>query len=311
MKYLVIGEPCVDLIHRADGDVIHSYGGILYSAISLAVLSSKGDVVYPLMNLGSDEYANIIEIFRRYPNINTGGINKVAHPTRKVNLYYNNYNSGKSARLEHSTEPTYTLDFEPIEKFLKGADGILVNMISGVDITLDTFKKIRDKFSGFMHIDIHNLVMKTNEDGSREHTNLPEWRDWCGVPTTLQMNEFEIASLSRTIKNEYEIAEEILMNKENHTEGVIITRGKIGVSGFRKKEKVFAGEKFFDLDKEDVLALESPHFADSTGCGDVFAASFTMEFSKSRNFRKSLNFATRTASINTSLEGINELYKLK
>jgi sugar/nucleoside kinase (ribokinase family) len=311
MKYIVIGEPCVDLIHRASGEVIHSYGGILYSAISLSVLSAKDDFIYPLMNLGEDEYDNIIEIFRKYPNINTSGINKVAHPTRKVNLYYNTYNSGKSARLEHSTEPTYTLDFESIEKFIKDTDVILVNMISGVDITLDTFKKIREKFSGHIHIDIHNLVMKTNEDGSREHTNLLEWREWCGVPTTLQMNEFEIASLSRTIKNEYEIAEEILINNKNHTEGVIITRGKNGVSGFRKKEKIFGNEKFIDLDREDILALESPHFVDSTGCGDVFAASFVMEYSKSNDFKKSLNFATRKGSLNTTLEGINELYKLK
>lgn len=311
MKYLVIGEPCVDMIHKSDGEVIHSYGGILYSAISLSVLSSKEDVVSPVMNLGSDEYDNIINILKKYPNINIEGINKVAHPTRKVNLYYDLYNSGKSARMETSTEPTYTIEYGLIEKFLPSADAVLVNMISGIDIKLDTLKSIRKNFRGFMHIDIHNLVMKTNPDGSREHTNLENWREWCSNTTTVQMNEFEINTLSRTKKKEYEIAEEILINMKNDVAGIIVTRGKNGVSGFTRKEKSFGGEKFYDLDKDDVSAIENPHFADSTGCGDVFAASFTLDYSKNGNFKKSLHYSTRIASFNTSLEGINELYKLK
>lgn len=311
MKYLIIGEPCVDMIHKADGEAIHSYGGILYSVISLSVLAGKGDVICPVMNLGEDEYDNITGILKKYPNIIMDGIYKVSHPTRKVNLYYNLYNSGKSARMETSTDPTYTIDYESIEKFLPGADAILTNMISGVDINLDTLKSIRKNFNGFMHIDIHNLVMKTNPDGTREHTNLENWREWCSNTNTVQMNEFEITTLSRTKKIEYEIAEEILINMKADVTGIIVTRGKIGVSGFTKKEKTFNGETFFDLDKDDVSAVESPHFVDSTGCGDVFAASFTLDYSKNKDFRKSLHFATRIASFNTSLEGINELYKLK
>jgi sugar/nucleoside kinase (ribokinase family) len=221
------------------------------------------------------------------------------------------YNSGKSARMETSTEPTYTIDYSSIEKFLPIADAVLVNMISGVDITLDTLKNIRKNFKGFMHIDIHNLVMKTNEDGTREHTNLESWREWCSNTNTVQMNEFEITTLSKSKKHEYEVAEEILINMKSTVSGIIVTRGKNGVSGFTKKEKSFGGETFYDLDKDDVSAIENPHFVDSTGCGDVFAASFTLDFSKNGDFRKSLHYSTRIASFNTSLEGINELYKLK
>lgn len=311
MKYLVIGEPCVDLIHNDTGEVIHSYGGILYSAISLAVLSDKDDTVYPVMNLGSDEYDNILDILKKYPRIKFDGINKVSHPTRKVNLYYSMYNSGNLAKMETSTEPTYTIGYDLIEKLLPGTDAILINMISGVDITLDTLKNIRKNFNGFMHIDIHNLVMKTNPDGSREHTNLEAWREWCSNTDTVQMNEFEITTLSRQIKNEYEIAEEILININKNVKGIIVTRGKDGVSGFTKQEKTFNGEVYYDLDKDDVSAVETPHFVDSTGCGDVFAASFTLDFSKNGNFKKGLHYAARIASFNTSLAGIDELYKLK
>jgi len=311
MNYLVIGEPCVDLIHKADGSVIHSYGGILYSVLTLSMLAKKKDIVMPLMNLGDDEYDKITDILKKYTNINMDGIFKVSHPTRKVNLYYDQYKSGKSARIEQSTEPTYTLDYSSIEKLLPTGDAMLINMISGVDITLDTLKELRNNFEGIMHIDIHNLVMKTNEDGTREHTTVDNWIEWCINTDTIQMNEYEISSLSAKKMKEYELAEEMLFHPRSKVRGVIITRGVNGSSGYIKREKTFGKEKFFDLDKRDISAIENPHFADSTGCGDVFAASFILNFSLNNDFIKSLHYANRIASYNTSLEGIHELNKLR
>lgn len=311
MNYLVIGEPCIDLIHKENGEIEHSYGGVLYSIISLAVLTSASDFIYPLMNLGADEYDNITNIFKKYPKIKLDGINKVNHPTKKVHLFISNYRSGKKAKIEHSNEDTYSLSYEKIQPFLENADALLVNMVSGVDITLDTLKKIREDFKGFIHIDIHNLVMKTNAEGFREHTNLPEWRQWCTNADTIQMNEFEIGVLSREKRNDYEIAEEILININADMAGVVVTKGKLGVSGFTRKEKIFGDVRFFDLDKFDVPAVENPRFVDTTGCGDVFGASFTADYSRTKDFKKALHYATRIASYKTSLSGIYELDKLK
>ena len=311
MNYLVIGEPCIDLIHKESGDVEHSFGGVLYSIISLAVLASANDSIYPLMNLGEDEYDNITNIFKKYPKIKFDGINKVSHPTKKVHLFISNYRSGKKAKIEYSEDDTYTLAYEKIQPFLQNADTLLINMVSGIDITLDTLKKIRSEFKGFIHIDIHNLVMKTNAEGFREHTNLLDWREWCTNSDTIQMNEYEIGVLSREKRNDYEIAEEILININKEMTGVIVTKGKLGVSGFTRKEKVFGDVRFFDLDKLDVPAIENPRFVDTTGCGDVFGASFTLDFSRTRDFKKGLHYATRIASYKTSLSGIFELDKLK
>ena len=311
MNYLVIGEPCVDLIHKDNGSIEHSYGGVLYSIISLAVLSSAGDTIRPLMNLGEDEYDNITTILKNYPKIQLDGINKVTHPTKKVHLFVSNYGSGKKAKIEHSGADTYTLSYESIRPFLDKADALLINMVSGVDISLETLKKIRSDFIGFIHIDIHNLVMRTNAEGFREHTNLPDWREWCTNSDTVQMNEFEVSVMSREKRNDYEIAEEILINLNKEMKGIVVTRGKLGVSGFTKKEKTYGSEKFFDLDKIDVPAVENPKFVDTTGCGDVFGASFTADFSRTKDFKKALHYATRTASYKTSLSGIHELHKLK
>jgi len=311
MNYLIIGEPCVDMIHTHDGNVSHNYGGVLYSLITVAVLARRNDKVYPLMNIGEDEYDNLIAIFKKYPTISLEGINKVSYPTKKVHLYFTNYRSGKTAKIEADPESNYELPFEKIEPFLSLGDAMLVNMISGVDISLDTLKKIRSSFKGTIHMDLHNLVMKTNSEGFREHTHLENWKEWCSNTDTIQMNEFEIGVLSKEKRNDYEIAEEILINLNKNMTGVIITKGKIGVSGFVRKDKQFGDLSFSDLDRIDVPAVENPHFIDTTGCGDVFAASFTIDFSRIKDFKKALHFATRIASFKTSLSGIDELYKLK
>ncbi len=310
MRYIVIGEPCVDVIHKADGSKIHSYGGILYSVISMSVLAGKDDFVIPVMNVGVDEFENIKGILSNYPNIRTHGINKVKHPTRKVNLYYNLYNTDKSARLEKSTEPTHTLSFNEIEPFLDSADAILVNMISGVDITIETLKNLRKNFRGIIHIDIHNVVMSTTEDGKRVHRPVENWYEWCTNSDTVQMNQFEIANISSHKFSEYKIAERVLFNSHYPVKGLIVTKGVDGATGYRRTEKTFGNEKFSDLDQLQIAAIENPKFVDSTGCGDVFASAFTLEFSQNSNFEKSIHYANRMASYNTSLEGINELQKL-
>jgi sugar/nucleoside kinase (ribokinase family) len=311
MNYLVIGEPCVDIIHNANQKVINSYGGILYSVISMAVLAKDTDSIIPLMNLGDDEFENVINILKKYPNIKTHGINKVKHPTRKVILHYNLYNTDKSARTEKSSEATYTLDYVHCEGFFKMADAILVNMISGIDITIETLKNMRKNFKGYIHIDIHNIVMQTKEDGSRVHSHVDNWYEWCTNADTVQMNEFEIATLSREKLKEYKIAEEILLNRNYEVKGLFVTRGKDGVTGFTKQEKKYGNEKFYDLEHHDIQAIENPHFRDSTGCGDVFASAFTLDYSMNSDFVKSLHYANRMASLNASLEGIDELYKLR
>ncbi|MEO6694112.1 MAG: carbohydrate kinase family protein [Ignavibacteria bacterium] len=311
MNYLITGEPCVDVIHKANGTISHSYGGILYSVISMAILSDETDSIIPVMNLGEDEFENVINIFKDYPKIQIHGINKVKHPTRQVNLFYDMYNADKSARVEKSTEPTRTLDYVQCESFFHMADAILINMISGVDITVETLKNMRKNFKGFIHIDIHNVVMDTQPDGSRIHAPVDNWYEWCTNADIVQMNEFEIATLSKENLSEYKIAEKILSNKNYPVKGLIVTRGKQGVTGYLMKEKAFANEKFNDLDRCEISAIENPNFVDSTGCGDVFASSFTLEYSKNKNFEKSMNFANRTASLNSSLDGINELIKLK
>jgi hypothetical protein len=322
MKFGVIGEPCIDFIHRG-GKTSRSLGGVLYSVVSLAVIAGK-DEVYPVMNLGSDEYDNITSFIKEFPNIKTDYISKAEQKTRVVNLFYKgldaefeNPETGKPKtydREESSTEPTLPVEYSQIEPALKSLDGILINMVSGIDITLESLQKVRENFNGYIHTDLHNIVMQTDAEGNRTQTAVDDWGKWCAQSDTLQMNESEIHAMSGGRLSEYEFAERVLeAGNPKRGKALVITRGKRGVSMFRKVEKKSLGEVYFEIDKTDLPAIESHNFADSTGCGDVFASSF---FYKNisvgmSDFSTGLKFANRMSSLKSTIRGVEELHKLK
>jgi hypothetical protein len=322
MKLGVIGEPCIDFIHRG-GKESKSLGGILYAAVSLAVIAS-GDEVYPIMNLGKDEYNNIVSFLGKFPNIKMDFINKAEHNTRVVNLYYKGIDvefvcpkTGKRKtydREENSTEPTLPVDYDWIKPALSQMDGILINMVSGVDITIETLQKIRKNFDGYIHLDIHNVVMQTDSTGGRTQSSINNWEAWCKSSDTLQMNESELHIITPEKLSEYEFADRVLTTgDENYGRVLVVTRGKSGVSMFRKVKKKVMGEEYPEIDKSDLAAIESNHFIDSTGCGDVFSSGFFYRniSNGKHDYKASLNFANRMASVKTKIRGVEELDKLK
>jgi hypothetical protein len=133
VKLAVIGEPCMDYIYRGSTSTEKQFGGILYSVVSLAVIAGKNCEVFPVMNLGEDEYDNVTALFKSIGNINIEHINRTQHKTRVVNLYYKDKDSVLNVstkktydREENSTEPTLPVKFELIERLLNELDGILV-----------------------------------------------------------------------------------------------------------------------------------------------------------------------------------------
>ena len=159
-------------------------------------------------------------------------------------------------------------------------------------------------------MDLHNLVMQTFPDGTRKQMPVKAWYEWVSLPSTLQMNESELQVLTGDNVTEYETAEKILTG--GNVTSLVVTRGRSGVSLYRKVHKTAAGESYYDLDRSDLERIDSPQFIDSTGCGDVFASSF---FYKNAEFamkdqHQALSFANKMASLNASLHGVEDLHKL-
>ncbi|MCC7158922.1 MAG: carbohydrate kinase family protein [Ignavibacteria bacterium] len=314
LKLAVIGEPCMDYIYRGTGSTEKQFGGILYSAVSLAVISSGKADVYPVMNLGEDEFSSVSGFLAKFPNLKQGHIFSTPHKTRIVNLFYKdkasvlNVSAKKTYdREENSTEPTLPVKLEQIKGLLKDLNGILINLVSGVDLELDTMLMIRDNFNGYIHMDLHNLVMQTFPDGTRKQMPVDNWQQWVNSCDTLQMNESEMAIFTGENVTEYETAEKILAG--GNVKCLVVTRGRAGVTMYTRKTEIDGSDNYYDLHRLDVPSIDSPKFVDSTGCGDVFASSFfykNVEL-KCKDFTEALNFANNMASLNASLHGVEDL----
>jgi len=315
LKLGVIGEPCIDYIHREGMETRKHFGGILYSAVSLAVIAKDTDEIYPIMNLGNDEYVNVISFLKKFKNIKTDFIYRSLHKTRVVKLYYKSGSStpvcgGNNTkktydREESSTQPTLPVSIDQIKVPSFMMDSILVNMVSGMDIGFDTLQSLRRNFRGYIHMDLHNVVMKTNKNGTRTQGPVKKWLTWCTNCDTLQMNESEINVLSGEGLSEYETAEKIL--NSGNVRSITITRGKNGVSLYEQKMNGEPG-----IEKNDFFPVITPKFQDSTGCGDVFASGFFYKLCES-NLNEpitAIHYANKLASRNSELIGVEELKKL-
>lgn len=325
MNFGVIGEPCMDYIHREGEETQKRLGGILYSITSLSVISHGAHNVYPVMNLGYDEYDYIISFLKKFNNIIFDYINKVNHKVRVVQLYYKkslrsieeeNLPGGIKKtydREESSTEPIEHIEYELIHNALNNLDGLFINMISGVDITLETLKKVRVNFDKYIHFDSHNIVMRTYPDGRRLQEPIKDWHEWCTNCDTLQMNDSELNIISPEKLNEYDSAFKLLTTYGKGPKALIVTRGREGISLYRKKEKNEMGEKFTDLDRDDLNAVENPKFKDSTGCGDVFGSGFFYEniTHNQSDYLAAANYANKLAGAKAGLMGVEEMINLK
>lgn len=325
MNFGVIGEPCIDYIHRDGNKMQEKLGGILYAVTGLSLIAGEEHSIYPIMNLGNDRFDYVTTFLSGLRNIQFDFINRVQGKVRVVQLFYKNHKqnficTGNSEgerteikktydREESSTDPIVPIDYDFISSAFNKLDGLLINMVSGVDISLDTLKKIRNNFNGYIHFDVHNIVMKTDADGTRSQGPIDNWTEWLTNCNTLQMNETEAAVISQERLREYDIAYKVLSADEKGTNAMVITRGHAGVSLFTKKVNTNNKKVYFDIDRVDEPAVENNRFKDSTGCGDILGAGFFYKNSITGNkeYASALKFANKLASKKTEFTGVEEM----
>ncbi len=298
MKVLVIGHLCLDVIHPLKGPEIESYGGIYYAIGTLAALLGPGDSVIPVFGLNASDYEPLVGNLSRFPNVDCSGIFAFEEPTNRVQLHY----TSASTRIECSRNIATPIPFDRIRKFLS-VDGILVNMISGSDITLETFDQIRMAIRPArtpIHFDYHSLTLGVNGNNERFRRPLENWRRWGFMTDTIQMNEDEIRGLSGEAMSEEQTAGHLLTLS---VRAVLITRGERGVAVYSNDRK--------RLTRTDIPGLAVNGGGEPTGCGDVFGAAFHYCFIKTSDLIASAEFANRTAAAKVLLRGSDHLESLR
>jgi sugar/nucleoside kinase (ribokinase family) len=298
MIITVIGHICKDVIHLPgkDDKQLESFGGITFTLLTLANLMGDKDIIQPVFGVSQADYDELIELLQKFRNIDISGIFKYKGATNQVQLFYS---EDGGARIECSRNIAAPIPFNRIKPYLDG-NGVLINMISGSDITLETLDYIRmgirDKGIP-VHFDFHSLTLGIDREFKRFRRPLTDWRRWCFMLDSIQMSEEEALGLSAEHYDEATLINHLmpLMVKN-----LIITRGNRGAT-------VIAQDIHKKLTRKDFEGESFGEVVDTTGCGDVFGAAFLYQYLKSKDSFLSAEFANKTAAINTTFRHASEL----
>jgi sugar/nucleoside kinase (ribokinase family) len=292
LRILVIGEPCIDVIHKADGKVYNEHGGITYSVVAGAMFDEGVEVV-PIIGLNADDAPYFTELLAQLKPANLSGIYNVDPPTRRVNLFYEDENK----RWECSTQPIQPTPFEKISPFLP-SEGIHLNLISGSDIELRTLQKIRATApDSHIHLDLHNIVMQRQPDSKRIRAPRGDYLEWCSCADTVQLNEDEANIIDTSTNVRSILAAKVL---DAGPEALIITLAEKGLVLF-EKSKGNLREHFFPPSKTIVV--------DPTGSGDVLGAAFLHAITKGRDYLEAAQLGADMAAKKVAAAGPGGLLK--
>lgn len=296
MKITVIGHFCLDVIHRPDGTETTGYGGIYFAVAALANIAAEGDVIFPVFGIGEGEFESVKRALARYPNVVTEGIYSFTGETNRVHLFYEN----ETSRTECSKSIASPIPFSRIEPYLS-VHGVFLDMISGYDITLETLDQIRLAVrlkNVPIHLDLHSATLGVKVDFTRFRRPLSDWRRWCFMIGSVQMNEEEAEGLTIEKYDEESLAKQMLPLMVS---AFCVTRGAKGVTLFRQEHKRLLRDEYSGI------AVDS---RDPTGCGDVFGSAFLYQYCRTKRYDAAAEFANRVAALNSSLAGSGNIDEL-
>lgn len=303
MKITVIGHLCLDF--PADQSSVSAeqsafeYGGIYYAVATLANLASADDEVVPVFGVGESDYDDLMERLKKYSNVDRSGIFRMTGPTNRVRVLSAN---GSSSRIECSTHIAPAIPFSRIEPYLN-TDGVIVNMISGFDITIETLDHIRmyvrDRGTP-VHLDIHSLTLGIEEHSKRFRRPLTDWRRWCFMLSCIQLNQEEAAGLTAERYDETTLINHLMPLMVNT---VVITRGKEGATVITQDRK--------RLSRHEIAPVQTDSSYDPPGCGDVFGAAYFYNLLKSNDPVSAAEIANRIAAWKSTFTGSHRLDSLQ
>jgi len=300
MNITVIGHLCLDNVHLPGEQMPRqSYGGIAFSIATLANLTGPNDTITPVLGVGQRDHSQFLEWLSHYPQVSQKGVFVLPGPTNEVHLFYD---GSKSGRIECSKHISPPIPFEAIKPFLQ-CDGILINMISGFDITLETLDRIRMEVrdKGIpVHFDFHALTLGIDKEYKRFRRPLSDWRRWCFMLHSIQMSELEASGLTAERYSEEQLINQLMPLMVT---SLIITRGEQGATLIRQEHK--------KLSRHDEPGIPVSDAIDPTGCGDVFGAAFFHRLLQSRDAIEAVKYANQAAAAKVSFTGPGGLQQLQ
>lgn len=283
MKILVIGHSVVDYIHT-ENNVMIKPGGIYYSVLGLLKIMSPNDELHLITALEKNyEYL----FSETYGKVNFKYINwKETVP--KVHLTI--HKSDERTECYENIAKNLNINYDQLNTF----DGILINMITGYDITLDQLLNIRKKCNGLIYIDVHSLSRGIDSSNTRHFRLIPNFDHWSRNVNIIQANEYEINTLFDS-DDKMKIAKRVL---DNGCKFLIETRAEKGAAVYLKEQ---------DQIYVKTIDAEKIKIKNKVGCGDIFGGIFLYTYLKNSDVLSSLRLANHAGAQAAALESLIEL----
>jgi hypothetical protein len=268
MELLVFGHSVIDKINYGKGEIIKP-GGIFYTTAALANIADSSDNIYVCTTIDRVNEKLFSPVFKK---IKPNYISYSADiPIVKLNIYDNDLN-----------------------RF----DGIMINMITGFDITLAQLKEIRKNYNGIIYFDVHTFSRGLDSEMKRNFRRIKDFKEWAKCVDIIQGNELEVKTLSSKTAEE-DIARELI---GYGVKQLIVTKGNKGA-------KVYFSKNIF-LSSEEIPALDLKP-VNKVGCGDVFGAVYFYNYIRNKNLIEALTLANIAAGTSTTYTDINDYLNLK
>lgn len=287
MNFLVIGHSVVDKIVDKNNISIKP-GGIHYTVISLLSQLNPGDKLYLCSSIDEknemffkDAYNQIEKEFLDY-----------VESIPNVELVVNN--AGERKETYSRIGQNLILPADDLYRF----DGILINMISGYDISLNQIKQLRKYYNGLIYFDVHTLSRGVDQSLNRDFKRIADFNQWAKCIDIIQANEAELLTMS-------DQNEEVVIIEELFSHGIrqiIITRAKRGATVFFREND--------SINKIHNNALQVK-VRNKVGCGDVFGAVYFYNYIKNKNVILALERANLFAGIATTYSETKDYLNLK
>lgn len=271
MKLLVVGHSVLDFI-KSDKIEKISAGGIYYTISAINRLKENDDEIFLCSQFDDETFSYFKPEFEK---VNSSFLQK----TDKIPRVHLNLEKDKERheKYENITN-NLTLNFSDLNSF----DGILINMITGFDITLEQLNQIRNNFSGLIFIDVHTLSRGLSDDYKRDFRTIPDFEKWGKCLDIVQVNQNELFTLSHK-QTEKEIVEELF---NLGVKVICVTKGAHGAKAYYLQQNEIAS--YF-------IAAKKVNKPNIIGCGDVFGASFFYSYIRNKNTIISLTNAVESA----------------
>lgn len=288
MKILIIGHSVEDHIASREQITIINPGGIFYSTAGMIYTKEKDDEIFLATAIEKNNYYLFEEVFSQTDLSLSKHVEKIP----KVHLVVSEGQT-RHEKYENITDKL-SIDFSSLSQF----DGVLINMITGFDISLEDILMIRKNYSGLIYIDMHSLCRGVGIGFNRPFRKIPNIDKWLSCVDIVQVNDLEIYTLS-TLKDEMEIANEVMSYGVKY---FLITKGEFGVIVYYKDENAI---------KNIFLPAIKIETKNKVGCGDVFGSVFFYSLLKFGELNRSLNLANTAAGLVASYSNIEKIKNLK